>query len=459
MSLSGALAFLLYKAFYPLARKYFRPGWRYLVLKAVLVFYLVPLPLLLSMIRDAVKRLADQSSPDAADPMARITQQLVVYADAVASSLCFTVLLYVSIGFGTVSLVMICFQVRNYIRERRKCLRSGYDLPRERFQKEAEEVGCRRKVRFMASPQAGTPFAIGVLKPVVSLPVDMMEAEGEAVSMCVKHELTHIRKGDLIYRLLALAAVCVHWFNPVCHWFRKELIVVSEICCDHDVLGTLPRSRRKGYYDALLSTTGSPQPPFQNKFLSTFVNDSQKELRRRILELEVMDVSKRKSPAVFSCTVILLAGLVSTLAYVPPVIHHIPFLDRGGTLQVFEPEHSSIDDIPTFPPASNQGQATKNDLALLDPQPSAGSASRSLPFARYFAAEDGTVFEAAGGMEEPDCVHEFASGTLVEHMELSGGKCAETYYKGERCAICGFTVRGVRVLQTSPGKCGHDFAD
>jgi len=166
----------------------------------------------------------------------------------------------------------------------------------------------------MASPKAKTPFVIGVLKPVIILPAEMLDADQGTISVCIRHELMHIKNRDLIYRLLALAAVCVHWFNPICHIIRKELIIVSEICCDHEVLRTIQKSQRKLYYHALLSMTESLKPKLRNEFLSTFADENRRELKRRILELEVIDTPKRESFAVLSCAAVLLIGIMSTLA-------------------------------------------------------------------------------------------------------------------------------------------------
>lgn len=528
MSLSGILAFLLYKVIYPLARKYFHPIWRYIFLKAVLAFYLMPIPLLLNWIRGAIKDFiqANRDSTNAIITFDNFADSIVVSANSVMTSPYFIALLFVSVCFGTISFLLICFQTYRYIQEKRECLQSGYDLPQDRFQKDLAAINLQQDVKFMASQKAKTPFVIGVLKPAVILPASILDADDETISICIRHELQHIKKSDMVYRLLSLIAVCVHWFNPFCHWFRKELVVVSEICCDHEVLGTIPKSQRKHYYNAMISMTASLQNKSPSRFLSTFTNKNNSELKRRILELEIIDTSKFKLLAIFSCALVVLVGMVGTLTYAPYPIETDPALDMNNTLPVFDPDTSSIDDsiqpsntVQTGPeqdtdyhltildpnvsstddfsqPVPNTAQAdteqgldnsltildpdvesaddfsqlpnaaqadpeqdSNNQLTILEPNTSSNEFVQPLPFARYFADENGTVYGANLEQGDQSCGHELVSGTIVEHIQSSENSCTMTYYKSKRCAVCGFLEQGIFVYQSESKECAHTFID
>lgn len=455
MSLSGTLSFLLYIAIYPLARKSFRPKWRYILLKVILAFYLIPIPLLLNWIWQIIQDLI-QTDQDAANVMISVddfVETIVISTNSVASLPYVTALLYVSVFLGVISFVMICFQIFNYIREKRICLHSGYELPRDKFQEEADTLHFHSNVKFMASPKAKTPFAIGVWKPVIILPVEMLDADRATISICIRHELTHIKNRDLIYRLLALTAVCVHWFNPICHKFRNELIIVSEICCDHEVLRTMQKPQRKLYYHALISMTESLQPKLRNRFLSSFADENRRELKRRILELEVIDTPKRELFAALSCVAVLFIGTVSTLTYAPYPIQTDLNINFNNGLTVFDPD--------TLPPAqADLKQDEKNELTIYDPNASSADDLRlPLPFVCYFADENGTVYEADLAFEDQGCIHEFVSGTIVEHIKSFEGECMMAYYQGKRCVNCGFQTQGDRVMQNTPTKCDHVFID
>ena len=453
MSLSGTLSFLLYIALYPLARKFFRSKWRYILLKVILAFYLIPIPLLLNWIWQIIRDFI-QANHDAANVMTSVdnfVETIVISTYSVASLPYVTALLYVSVFLGVISLVMLCFQIFNYIREKRICLHSGYELPQDKFQEEADTIHFHSNVKFMASPKAKTPFAIGVWKPVIILPVEMLDADRAAISVCIRHELMHIKNKDLIYRLLALTAVCVHWFNPICHRFRNELIIVSEICCDHEVLRTMQKPQRKLYYHALISVTESLQPKLRNEFLSSFADENRRELKRRILELEVIDTPKRELFAVLSCAAVLFIGIVSALTYAPSPIQTNLNLNFNNSLTVFDPD--------TLPPAqADLEQGAKNELTIYDPNASSADDFRlPLPFVCYFADENGTVYEANLDFEDQSCTHEFVSGTIVEHIKTSERECMMAYYQGKRCVNCGFQAQGDCVMQKTTTECNHVF--
>lgn len=367
MTLSGTLGFLLYKIIYPFARKHVQAKWRYTFLKIVLLFYLMPIPLLLYWIRGAIKNLIqlNRGNANLMIPVEKFAETIAVSTNSVVNSPYFTILLYVSICLGAVSFFLLCFQMINYIREKRECLQSGFDLPQEQFQKEAAAVRLKQQVRFLASPKAKSPFVIGVHKPAIVLPAKMLDADQQTISMCIRHELAHIKKGDLIFRLLALTAVCVHWYNPICHAFRKELMIISEICCDYEVVQTIHKSQRKLYYNTLISVTESIQPKITDKFLSTFANENHIELKRRILELEVIDISKRKWLAALFFAAVFLAGFVGALPYTPYPMPD-PVLNLNNSLTVFDPDVSSIDDFPQHP-QSGSVQDPNGSLTILNP--------------------------------------------------------------------------------------------
>ena len=451
MSLSGTLAFLLYIAIYPFARKFFRPKWRYILLKVILMFYLIPIPLLLNWIRQIIQD-SIQTNHDTTNIIASVdhfVENIVIRINLAVALPYFTMLLYVSVFLGIISCLTICFQTYNYTREKRICLHSGYELPQDTFQKEANTIRFHSKAKFLASPKARTPFAIGILRPVIILPAEMLDADQETISVCIRHELIHIKNRDLIYRLLALVAVCVHWFNPICHRFRKELIVVSEICCDHEVLRTIQRPRRKLYYHALISIAETFQPKLKSKFLSTFADKNHRELKRRILELEVIDTPKRDLFAVLSCVVVLLIGMISTLVYALYPIRADLVLKFDNSLMVFVPDILS-------PAQAGSGQDISSELTILDPNASPTDNLRlPLPFAYYFTDENGTVYEASLELVDQICVHEFVSGTIVEHTKLTESDCTIAYYQGDRCVNCGFLMQGECNLQSAPKKCNH----
>lgn len=74
------------------------------------------------------------------------------------------------------------------------------------------ELGIRRPVRLCRSRRACSPLALGLLRPVVVLPEG---AQGDALELILRHELTHVRRWDVAYKVLLSLACAVHWFDPL----------------------------------------------------------------------------------------------------------------------------------------------------------------------------------------------------------------------------------------------------
>jgi len=106
------------------------------------------------------------------------------------------------------------------------------------------------------SYKVDSPFVLGFFRPKIYLPADIASGEWEYIVM---HERCHIRRGDHITRVLAFAALAIHWFNPLV-WLAFILSGKDmEMSCDEAVIRTLGPQVRGDYSASLLSlATGRP---------------------------------------------------------------------------------------------------------------------------------------------------------------------------------------------------------
>lgn len=94
-----------------------------------------------------------------------------------------------------------------------------------------------------------TPFVMGLIRPKIYLPSAMSDAEQ---SYIIQHEKHHIRRGDHVIKLLAFAAMCIHWFNPLV-WLAFALSSKDmEMSCDEAVMRQMNRDIRADYSSSLL---------------------------------------------------------------------------------------------------------------------------------------------------------------------------------------------------------------
>ena len=103
----------------------------------------------------------------------------------------------------------------------------------------AELCGNKRTSRLFRSPIAETPMLIGLFRPAIILPErDYTDAQLYAV---LQHELTHLRRKDVLVKWLSIFACAVHWFNPLVWLVRREIDRACELSCDEAVIRNLDK--------------------------------------------------------------------------------------------------------------------------------------------------------------------------------------------------------------------------
>lgn len=94
-----------------------------------------------------------------------------------------------------------------------------------------------------------SPFVMGILRPMIYLPSNLDDREQEYI---VLHEKHHIRRGDPLVKMLAFAALCIHWFNPLV-WAAFILSSKDmEMSCDEAVVKKLGEDVKADYSVSLL---------------------------------------------------------------------------------------------------------------------------------------------------------------------------------------------------------------
>lgn len=140
--------------------------------------------------------------------------------------------------------------------------------------------GSKRRIRVRVSDRIIAPLTCGLFRPTILLPKTMTET-GEELELILAHELTHIRRGDLFYKLLLVGAVSLGWLNPLA-WVM--LILANrdlEFACDEAVLKKYP-ARRAEYARMLIRA----EERKNNIFAAAFSGNAVKERIERIMKFK-----------------------------------------------------------------------------------------------------------------------------------------------------------------------------
>ena len=97
-----------------------------------------------------------------------------------------------------------------------------------------------------------SPLTFGVLRPVILVPKKTDWTDETALRYVLEHEFVHIQRFDVLSKLLLIAAVCVHRFNPLV-WVMYVLANRDlELSCDETVLRRFGGDVRAAYARVLI---------------------------------------------------------------------------------------------------------------------------------------------------------------------------------------------------------------
>lgn len=101
------------------------------------------------------------------------------------------------------------------------------------FEQIAQRIGVVRKGRLLISMRVDVPMVIGWVKPVVLLPLSMVNGlTTEQLEMLLAHELAHVRRQDYLVNLIQTFVEILLFFHPCVRWISNQVRVEREYCCD-----------------------------------------------------------------------------------------------------------------------------------------------------------------------------------------------------------------------------------
>lgn len=131
------------------------------------------------------------------------------------------------------------------------------------LQQLAARLRLRKRIQLLESAMVKVPTVLGMLKPLILLPVGLMaQLPPEQVEAVLLHELAHIRRRDFLVNLVQHFAETVFFFNPALLWLSARIREEREHCCDDMAIAAT--QSKIGYVQALVSfqelhlATGSP---------------------------------------------------------------------------------------------------------------------------------------------------------------------------------------------------------
>ena len=128
------------------------------------------------------------------------------------------------------------------------CLRSQAQVQHngplcDALQQARRTLDCYPKVEVATSPSISSPMALGILRPIIVLPTDLVEKlRTDELSLVLTHELAHVRRWDNLTLLLHRLVSAALFFHPAVWLCGRILRREAEQACDDLVVCATGRS-------------------------------------------------------------------------------------------------------------------------------------------------------------------------------------------------------------------------
>jgi beta-lactamase regulating signal transducer with metallopeptidase domain len=159
-----------------------------------------------------------------------------------------------------------------------------------------------QNIKLMVTDRISTPIAFGIITPKIIFPKTMDMSLEKQLEYIMTHELVHIKRFDNVLKIIAVMALCIHWFNPLV-WVMYLLINRDfELSCDEKVISIIGENEKQDYALALIGLSEQ-----NRKFNILYNSFGSNAIKERVTS--IMKYKKRKTSGI-SLSILLI--LVST---------------------------------------------------------------------------------------------------------------------------------------------------
>lgn len=442
MSLAGSTMTLVY-LIAKLLRKRIPARLHYLLAKMAVLYYLIPLPFL----KSRYKVFFNAVMPKRQTVMRQIPLRWTNYFVRGEEKLYLNIYARVQIVVIAVWCLVACYLLVCEIREYRQAIRrflkyANRDMTESQtafVENLKEAYRIRRRIVVCQGEDGESTMTFGIFRPIIFCGRPL---ETRAAELLVRHELVHIKRRDVLWKILIRFAKLLHWWNPIMWALYRDFERVSEWACDETVMADKSETEVKEYLRLLIEESRDDGEPKEAslRWRAGFGEDA-KQLQERMENL----MSRKKWNRVAAgmlVTVLAFANSMTVFAYRDTYQRELP----GGTSQE-EIEKMLDNDEVLFLPEETSSEETLTDTILDEME---------ILYDRQFVDAEGNIYPVSEeGTARWGCNHDFESGLLADHTRKSDGSCVVNKYNAQMCKKCNYTIQGDWLGSVTYNPCPH----
>lgn len=170
-----------------------------------------------------------------------------------------------------------------------------------------------------------TPILIGFFHSAIILPDK--KYEDMKLRNILMHEITHMKRHDILVKWLMIFVGAIHWFNPIVYFVRREINKACELACDEAVIKRFDISEMQQYGDTLIAVAADS---LKRMPLSIPMFEDKRNLKERLGA--IMKHKEHSKRTVIAASVILVTIVCVILGF--------------SALLGIENEHNYADNFP-----------------------------------------------------------------------------------------------------------------
>ena len=264
-----------------------------------------------------------------------------------------TILFY---GYLAGAAAFLLYQGISYAHFRRTVRRWKRDVSRADYaamlSNTARDLGVSAP-EMIVCEAISTLAVTGLLRPRLLLPHERYDVQ--ELRYILRHELCHLKRRDMLLKLVLLAANAMHWFNPVVYLMLRQADEDIELACDSAATDGLELPERAAYSRTLLAAVQSSVRALP---ATTCFGGTVERLKRRITN--VLGAQKKRGLGIVALVLALTLTAGCAVSWGERAQKNDdPFADKSYTVDTLLYEAPGFTDgftdgaYPTFRTATN----------------------------------------------------------------------------------------------------------
>lgn len=417
MTTAGSILFLGYQLWVKVCRSFLSEGMKYKVLVLVLLLHVIPLVWLKGWYGDLLRFLL----PKPSTPNTELLMDMAAIETSTESYRTPNYTLEI-----VIAALWIIFTLRTLVKKCKKYFQLRWELRAISkatipdnvsaiVEKLRKEFHIRRKVKVICSNGEEDTCTIGVFRPLIILQDGFTERELE---WSLRHEMTHIDRGDMVVKFLLELVDCVYWFNPILITFREQFDLISESSCDERAIRGFTKEECAAYAKMIVrNTRRKPGVVLSSAFASD--RDIVAERVNAIMNFRKI---KRWEKVIAASLFVVLMLADSLVAFAYPNVYYVEETVAKRAEMT----------------AKGENYWTDNDF-----EDGYGGLVFDILYDEEFISETGEIYPVNSVQPNVLCLaHNWVSGYMQIHDKQDNGSCYVYVYHSDRCTRCNTVTVG-----------------